>query len=158
LYDNAFNPIDTAQIALSISQAGNKNELIMTPQGNGIYTASYTPDSQGDFATVATTKFNSSSVAPALSRFSVSASSLELLDTKMRVDYLKLLANSTNGKYFSIEEQSNLLKNLIDAAKRRDEGILTKSEFELWNYSWMLGAVILLFGFEWFLRKRFGMI
>ena len=158
LYDNAFNPIDTAQIALSISQAGNKSELIMTAQGNGIFTASYTPGSQGDFATVATTKFNSSSVAPALSRFSVSSSSLELLDTKMRVDYLKLLANSTNGKYFSIEEQSNFLKNLIDAAKRRDEGILTKSEFELWNYSWMLGAVIFLFGFEWFLRKRFGMI
>ncbi|OGU68587.1 MAG: hypothetical protein A2X62_08350 [Stygiobacter sp. GWC2_38_9] len=97
-------------------------------------------------------------MAPATTRFSVIASSLELLDTKMRVDYLKLLANSTNGKYFSIEEQSNLLKNLIDAAKKRDEGILTKSEFELWNYSWMLGAVIFLFGFEWFLRKRFGMI
>jgi len=158
LYDNAFNPIDTAQIALSISQAGNKNELIMTPQGNGIYTASYTPDSQGDFVSTANTKVNSFSMAPATTRFSVIASSLELLDTKMRVDYLKLLANSTNGKYFSIEEQSNLLKNLIDAAKKRDEGILTKSEFELWNYSWMLGAVIFLFGFEWFLRKRFGMI
>ncbi|KAF0142595.1 MAG: hypothetical protein FD122_552 [Stygiobacter sp.] len=158
LYDNAFNPIDTAQIALSISQEGNKNELIMTPQGNGIYTASYTPDSQGDFISTANTKVNSISTIRATSRFSVSASSLELLDTKMRVDYLKLLANSTNGKYFSIEEQSNLLKNLIDAAKKRDEGILTKSEFELWNYSWMLGAVIFLFGFEWFLRKRFGMI
>jgi len=130
----------------------------MTPQGNGIYTASYTPDSQGDFVSTANTKVNSFSMAPATTRFSVIASSLELLDTKMRVDYLKLLANSTNGKYFSIEEQSNLLKNLIDAAKKRDEGILTKSEFELWNYSWMLGAVIFLFGFEWFLRKRFGMI
>lgn len=158
LYDNAFNPIDTAQVSLSISQAGNKNELIMTPQGNGIYTASYTPDSQGDFITAANTKLNSSSIAPASSRFSVSASSLELLDTKMRVDYLKLLANSANGKYFSIEEDSSLLKYLIDAAKRRDEGILTKSEFELWNYSWMLGTIIFLFGIEWFLRKRFGMI
>ena len=158
LYDKAFNPIDTAQIALSISQAGNKSELIMTPQSNGIYIASYTPDSQGDFVATANTKLNPSSVAPASSRFSVSASSLELLDTKMRVDYLKLLANSTNGKYFSIEEQSNLLKNLIDAAKKHDEGILTKSEFELWNYSWILGAVIFLFGIEWFLRKRFGMI
>ena len=130
----------------------------MTPQGNGIYTVSYTPDSQGDFVSTANTKVNSISTEPAVTRFSVSASFLELLDTKMRVDYLKLLANSTNGKYFSIEEQSNLLKSLIDAAKRRDEGILTKSEFELWNYSWMLGVVIFLFGIEWFLRKRFGMI
>lgn len=156
LYDNAFNPIDTAQISLSISQANNKQDVTMTPQGNGIYTASFVPDAQGDYQVTATTKNNFAASASA--RFSVTSSSLELLDTKMRVDYLKLLANSTDAKYFSIEETDELIRQLELVNKKQDGGIVVKSEYELWNYSWVLITIVLLFAVEWFLRKRLGMI
>ncbi len=158
LYDNSFNPVDTAQIRLEISHGDQTDELILTPQQNGIYTGVFTPDDNGDFICSASTQLNGGSALKSTARFSVSSSSIELLDTKMRVDYLKLLANSSNGEYFSIENYDNLIKQLLDAARKKNNSNLTKNEYELWNYSWILGFVVLLFGVEWFLRKRFGMI
>ncbi|MEW6654546.1 MAG: hypothetical protein AB1394_13930, partial [Bacteroidota bacterium] len=157
LYDNSFNPVDTAQIALSISHAYSSQNIMMTPKGNGIYTTSFIPEDQGDFQVTASSVSSSSSSTPN-TRFSVTSSSIELIDTKMRVDYLKLLANSTNGKYFSSEEVDELIKQLELANKMRDSGAAVKNEYELWNYSWVLITIILLFASEWFLRKRFGMI
>lgn len=157
LYDNSFNPVDTAQIALSISHAYSSQNIMMTPKGNGIYTTSFIPEDQGDFQVTASSVSSSSSSTPN-TRFSVTSSSIELIDTKMRVDYLKLLANSTNGKYFSSDEVDELIKQLELANKMRDSGAAVKNEYELWNYSWVLITIILLFASEWFLRKRFGMI
>lgn len=157
LYDNSFNPIDTAHISVTVSQANNNKEVLMMPRGNGIYTASFVPDSQGDFQVTAQAKTVSSSVI-VNTRFSVTTSSLELLDTKMRVDYLKALANSANGKYFSIEEEEELLKLLEFENKKQDNGVIEKNDYELWNYSLVLMTIILLFAVEWFLRKRLGMI
>jgi len=158
LYDNSFNPVDTAQVKLEISQADQKNELILTPQGNGIYTGTYTPEVNGDFICKASTQLDGNTTLKSTARLSVSSTSIELLDTKMRVDYLKLLANSSNGEYFGIENYDNLVQRLIDAAKKKNGGILIKNELELWNYSWLLGLIVVLFSAEWFLRKRFGMI
>ncbi|MFA7421147.1 MAG: vWA domain-containing protein [Melioribacteraceae bacterium] len=158
LYDNSFNPVDTAQVKLEISHADQKNELILTPQGNGIYTGNFIPEGNGDFICTASTQLNGGSVLKSTTRFSVNSSSIELLDTKMRVDYLKLLANSSNGEYFGIENYDNLAQKLIDASKKKSSGTLIKNELELWNYSWILGLIVLLFATEWFLRKRFGMI
>ncbi|KAF0151731.1 MAG: hypothetical protein FD143_1683 [Ignavibacteria bacterium] len=155
VYDNSFNPIDTTQIELSISHARGKQEIVMTPQGSGIYTASFIPDSQGDFQVTASTTSSSSTAA---TRFSITSSSIELIDTKMRVEYLKHLANSTNGEYFSIEKADELLKHLEFTHKKKDSAVIVKSEYELWNYSWVLITIILLFAAEWFWRKRLGMI
>lgn len=158
LYDNSFNPVDTAQVKLEISHADQKNELILTPQGNGIYTGNFTPEVNGDFICMASTQLSGNSTLNSSTRFSVSSSEIELLDTKMRIDYLKLLANSSNGEYFGIENYDNLVQRLIDAEKKKNGGTLIKNEFELWNYSFILGLIVLLFSTEWFLRKRFGMI
>ncbi len=158
LYDNSFNPVDTAQVKLEIAHADQKNELILTPQGNGIYSGTFTPDMNGDFICTASSQLNGNATFKSTVRFSVSSSAIELLDTKMRVDYLKLLANSSNGEYFGIENYDKLIQRLIDAAKKKNGDTLIKNEFELWNYSWILGLIVLLFSAEWFLRKRFGMI
>jgi hypothetical protein len=156
LYDYSFNPIDTAHISVLITNSKISKELAMTQQNNGIYTAEFIPDSQGDFNVSANTKSISS--IQAKTRFSILSSSLELIDTKMRVDYLKLLANSTSGKYFSINEVDELLTQLESANNKQNSGILVKNEYELWNSIWILFAVIILFAIEWFLRKRLGMI
>jgi hypothetical protein len=34
----------------------------------------------------------------------------------------------------------------------------TTSEFELWNLPALLSVVVALFGVEWFIRKRSGML
>ncbi len=156
LYDYSFNPIDTAHISVLITNSKISKELAMTPQNNGIYTAEFIPDSQGDFNVSANAKSISS--IQAKTRFSILSSSLELIDTKMRVEYLKLLANSTSGKYFSINEVDELLTQLENANNKHNSGILVKNEYELWNSIWILFAVIILFAIEWFLRKRLGMI
>lgn len=156
LYDYSFNPIDTSHISLFITNNATKKDLVMTQHNNGIYTADFIPDSHGDYIISAFAKSDTSSKAN--TRFSVTSSSLELIDTKMRVEYLKHLAYSTNGKYFSLNEIDKIIEHLEKANKNRNNGILIKDEIELWNYTLILFAVIILFSIEWFLRKRLGMI
>ena len=158
LYDNTFSPIDTAQIELQISKGEKKFDPVLTPAGNGIYNAAFTPGEPGDYQFSASSSFNGTQMKTGIGRFSVSEAQIERIDTRMRPAYLKTLAKSTGGEYYSIENYSNLLDKLRGINRNPVKEIGTKKEYNLWSDERVLLIIIILFAAEWFIRKRSGMI
>jgi hypothetical protein len=158
LYDQTFNPIDTANITLQVSENGHKTNMNFSPQGNGIYTFNYAPSVTGDFSYEAKTGINSSIIKSNFGRFSIEEIQAEKLDTQMNPGFLKSLAKATNGEYYSIDNYSNLKEKLIKINNSPVKENITKSEFRIWGNKFMLVILVFLLAIEWILRKRAGMI
>ncbi|MBI5731085.1 MAG: hypothetical protein HY963_08105 [Ignavibacteriales bacterium] len=158
LYDNTFSPIDTAQIELQISKDEKKFDLALTPAGNGIYNEEFTPNEPGDYLFSASSFLNGAKMKTGTGRFSISETQIEKIDTRMRPAFLKSLAKSTGGEYYSIDNYSNLLDKLRAINRNPVKETGTKKEYNLWSDERVLIIIILLFAAEWFLRKRSGMI
>ena len=76
----------------------------------------------------------------------------------MDINFLKRLANSTKGNYYSIENY-NGLKNQIErltVVSSKDK--LSNAEIDLWSNEWIMLIIIILFAVEWIVRKREGML
>jgi hypothetical protein len=158
LYDQTFNPIDTANITLQVSENGHKTNMNFSPQGNGIYTFNYTPSVTGDFSYEAKTGINSSIIKSNFGRFSIEEIQAEKLDTQMNPGFLKSLAKAANGEYYSIDNYSNLKEKLIKINSNPVKENITKNEFRIWGNKFMLVILVFLLAIEWILRKRAGMI
>jgi len=158
LYDNTFSPIDTAQIELQILKGEKKFDLALASVGNGIYNAVFTPNEPGDYLFSASSLLNGTQMKTDIGRFSVSETQIEKIDTRMRPAFLKSLAKSTGGEYYSIDNYSNLLDKLRGINRNPIKETGTKKEYYLWSDERVLLLIIILFAAEWFIRKRSGMI
>ncbi len=158
LYDQTFSPIDTAKISLQISFNSKMTELIFSHVGNGIYTSKFTPSESGNFNFQGAAVLNGLTLNSDRGRFNVGEIQIEMLDTRMRMEFLKFLSNTTNGNYYSIDDYSGLIERLIKLNQFSSKEIFSKSEFQFWSNKWILVFIISLFSIEWFTRKRAGMI
>jgi hypothetical protein len=158
LYDQTFVPIDTAKIELQLTQGEKKIDLTLSPLGNGIYTTEFTPITIGDYSFEGTAHINNNIIKSTLGRLTVGEIQIEKIDTRMRADFLKLLARSSVGEYYSLENSSLLIKKLRDINQKSIKQLDIKNEFQLFSQWWILAMIIILFSFEWFIRKRSGMI
>lgn len=158
LYDNTFSPIDTAQIELQISKGEKKFDLTLAPTVNGFYNASFTPNGPGDYLFSASSFLSGTKMKTDMRRFSVSETQIEKIDTRMRPAFLKSLAKSTGGDYYSIDNYSSLIDKLHGINRNPVKETGTKKEYNLWSDERVLIIIIFLFAVEWFLRKRSGMI
>ena len=158
LYDRTFNAIDTSKIEMQMSLNDKKFNLLFTPMGNGIYSSAFTPNEAGNYRFEATAHFNGASIKSEVGRFSVGDVQIEKLDTQMRPEFLKTLAKSANGEYYSIDNYTSLMDKLSEINRSPVKETITKNEYRLWSNEWLLITVIILFAAEWFLRKRSGML
>lgn len=158
LYDQTFSPIDTTKIDLQIFHSGKKFDLALKPIGNGIYTSEFTANEAGDYTFEAAAQLNNNRLKSNVGRFSVDETKIEFLDTRMRDGFLKSLAKSANGEYYTIENFSAMIKKLSDINSSTSKEKSTTTEYHLWSDEWILVLIILLFATEWFIRKRFGML
>jgi len=95
-------------------------------------------------------------------RFSIGELNIEFQDTRMNASLLQQIAYRSGGKYYTPSNgafsATQLGKDLKNNPNFVPKVVAQKSEFELWNRKYILGAVVLLFGLEWFIRKRSGMM
>ncbi len=158
LYDNTFNPIDTANISVRIIYNTKTVDLTFTPAGNGIYTSRFVPSETGDYNFEGISGLNGSTLKSERGRFSVGEIQIEKLDTRMRVEFLKSLSASTNGSYYTADNYDGLKEKLEKLNRSSSKELISKSEYQLWANPWILIAIICFFAAEWFIRKRGGMI
>ena len=158
MYDQTFSPVDTANITLKILSGSKTFDLTFSPSGNGLYSSSFLPVEPGDYSFEGTAEFNGMKLNSEKGRFSVGEVQIERLDTRMRTDFLRLLANSSGGSYYNIEDIAGLKNILRRMNLNSSKEKINKSEYQLWSNEWVLIFIVLLFATEWFIRKRAGMI
>ncbi len=158
LYDETLTPVDNADISVKIRINGNETDLRLNSLGNGLYEGSFEPSGSGDYSFSATAKIDNQIMGKASGLFNVGELNPELTNTKLNSEYLKLLANTTGGKYFYLTDETNindLLENI------RENNLIYKTEIKeikIWSNYWILISLILLFAFEWLIRKITGML
>jgi hypothetical protein len=83
---------------------------------------------------------------------------LEFQDTRMNSTLLRQIAQRTGGHYYSPNELSSLVQDIVTQPSFSSRESVHTRTFELWNWQYSLATIILLFGAEWFIRKRSGML
>ncbi len=158
LYDQTFTPVDSADIKLTVSYKDKSNEIIFTKLQNGLYQAYYETNNLGDFTYNASAEFNGIKFLSNNGKFNVIDFEIEKMDTKMNAVLLNQIARLSGGKFYPIENSSELIEeiNRINGANKKD--IVSYSKTEIWSNEWIMIIIICLFALEWFLRKRFGML
>lgn len=70
--------------------------------------------------------------------------------------FLAKLAESSGGRLITENELEQVIRNLEPANRPMDPN---KAEWApLWNRSWLLSLLLLLFGMDWFIRRRNGLL
>ncbi len=136
-------------IYLGDAEAGRVN-MVPLAVDPGRLTAEFLPEHIGRYRAVA--KFPDGTTQE--SRFIVFTENLEETEVATDALYLRRLCESSGGRIITAEELAKLLQEL------NSEKIDTTPKTRLipaWNRAWVFYLAGLLFGLDWFLRRRWGL-
>jgi len=153
LYDASFNPVIDGEIKLIISGPTGEFEAIATNTGKGHYSWSFIPNSEGSYKIKAVAYKNDVNLGNNEIEINVLPVNSEFIFTKQDNDFLKNLAETTDGQYFNSEN----FKDIIPFLPTTPETTSTTVNYDLWNKLYTLLLIILLLSIEWFIRKRKGL-
>jgi len=158
IYDAGATPVDNAQLTVTVQREGKELSMMLRPIGNGRYEGNIDGLAPGEYSYRAAAAIDGQALGEDRGKFSVGELDLEFLDTRMNVALLRQLAARTGGRYYRPDELNGLssaLSTLPSFAAREVREVTT---LELWNWRVMLGIIVFLFGVEWLIRKRSGML
>ena len=158
VYDESFNPISEAGVNIKITHGSESFNVTMNSIGNGLYEGSFEAGKSGDFKFSGEALQDGKIIGKDSGNFNIGEVDVELLNPVMNYELLKSLASVTGGEYFSSSEYEKLFPILNRLSKSAVKEKTEISEINLWSSEWLLAIVIFLLGFEWFFRKRFGML
>jgi len=158
VYDENYQPINDAEVSLSVTQQGQTSQLTLTSLGNGRFEGAFDPLPEGDYTYSARALAGGKELAQEKGSFSVGGLNAEFLETRLNRLLLEQLAARTGGKYYEPQELSRLSADLAQMPNFRPRDVILARQFELWNKRWMMVVLVALFSIEWFLRKRNGML
>jgi len=159
-YDANYQPLENADIRVEIISLTSRQryETILQPLDNGRYEGTIEALAEGDYSFSATSNVSGVETGKTQGRFSVGEQSIEFADTKMNKPLLQQISALSGGEYADPAQFNRLINDITGNASMKLEEQTTTSEFELWNLPALLSVVVALFGTEWFIRKRSGML
>ena len=158
LYDESLNPINDAEINITIKSATDETELTLTSIGNGLYDGKIKLLKSGDYNYSAEAKLNGKLYKKESGRFNVGDIDIEMIETKMNYELLNDLSIRTGGSFFLPDDSEFIINKIRESIKKVSDEKVVESQFRLWSDEWILVIVILLFSLEWFIRKQSGML
>jgi hypothetical protein len=158
VYDASANPVDNAQVRVTAQQEGKEFETTLTQIGNGRYEGKIDGLSEGDYTFRTAAQADGQPLGEDQGRFTVGELNLEFQDPRMNTSLLRELAFRTSGKYYSPENIKELVTDIASLQSFKARDIRRATAYEIWNWQYTLACIVLLFGMEWFIRKRSGML
>ncbi len=160
VYNESYQPIDNADINLSIRSLKNNErfETTLSSLGSGRYEGQIEHLSEGEFSYSAVALKNGDTLGTTSGRISIGEQSIEFAETKMNKPLMKQLASASGGEYADAGSFDSLLEKILSRQEMKPQARIRTSEFELWNLPSFLTIIILLFGIEWLIRKQSGML
>ena len=158
VYDQTFNPVSNADVTVNCNGGGGSYQIHLNSLGNGLYDGSLQTNQAGDYKYTGNASLKGTLIGSDYGSFNLGEVDIEMLNPRMDYDFLNLLANQSNGRFYYNSNYKSLFETLrnLDNASSKDK--IETSEIYLWSNTWLLIVAIILFGTEWFLRKRWGLI
>ncbi len=159
-YDANYQPMDNANIRVEITSSTSREryETILQPLDKGRYEGTIEALPEGDYFFLASSTISGVEAGRTKGRFSVGEQSVEFADTKMNKSLLQQISALSGGEYTDPMQFDRLTNDIASRESMKLEEQTTTSEFELWNLPALLSVVVALFGVEWIIRKRSGML
>ncbi|MBO0722694.1 MAG: VWA domain-containing protein [Blastocatellia bacterium] len=155
--DKKFDAITDAQVTARISKPGGKTiELPLKINYNdkgSDYRNEITADENGLYRVEMTATRGGAPLGAAESTFYVSDRTREFHDAAQNVELLKRVAAETGGKYFPLNQASELLDEITMLEGKNSERVSK----DLWDMPVNFLLLVGLASAEWFLRKRKGL-
>jgi len=158
VYDESFNPVSNAKVNVEIKTGSEKYNIGLTSAGDGMYDGTFQTYASGDYSFNGMAATDGKTLGYDSGKFNVGDVDVELLNTRTDAEFLSLLANQTNGKYYTAGNLSDLYDRLKKIKSESSKEKITTDEINLWSDNRLMIFIILLFGMEWFFRKRAGML
>jgi hypothetical protein len=158
VFDESLNPISDSGIKIKISSKKNNYETDMQNVGSGLYEGSIVINEPGDFNFSAEATADNRLIGKDKGSFNIGEIDIEMVNPVMNYSFLSLLANETGGEFYFADDYAPLLNKLKELKINSSKEKVVTSEIALWSDIWMLIIAVLLFSFEWFVRKRNGML
>ena len=143
---------------MEISGKSVKQQALLNSLGNGFYEGAVTISDTGDFFFKGSVQNITAKVIQPSGKFNVGENNIELVNLRTDAEYMKRISALSGGQYFYQDAASEYLKQIENLNSENVTIKTTTNEFVLWNSTWSMIILILLFAVEWFLRKRFGML
>ena len=155
--DPQFEPTNNAKLrAVVVDETGKRKEMKLEQVlgKDGFYTARFIPNRYGEYTITAIGTLDGENLGEQQSLFEVKTSYAEFSNAELNAALLKTLAEGSGGEYYGTEEASQLVNRipLVESATSKI------TDIDVWDIPLIFGAVIALLGFEWFLRKRGGLV
>ncbi len=156
-YDNNYNPIVRKRLKVKLYyKSGQKYKVIKdlelspTPGTRGLYETIITPQQFGEY------KINMNFAGKVYQTFFViEKPSSEPFKLKVNRDLLTKICKLTSGKFINNYSEISKIKKYL---KKSTNIIKIKREIVLWS-SWLpLIIVIMCLGYEWYYRKKIGLL
>lgn len=158
VYDENFRPVENAEVSLSVTQKGQSSRLTLSALGNGRFEGAFDQLPEGDYTYTARAMAGGRQMSEEHGSFSVGGMNVEFQETRANKLLLQQIAVRTGGRYYDVNDIGRLPEDIAALPGFRPKDVSVASQFELWNMPWMLAAMVLLFGAEWSLRKKYGML
>ncbi len=156
--DESLNPVSNADVQIQISSDDDVFDTDLQVVGNGIYEGTISINKTGDFSYKGKAVRDGLELGEDNGTFNIGEIDLEMIDPVMNFNLLNLLAKETGGKYYSPENYAELFQKIKEINRQSKKEIISTTEINLWSSEILLIIAILLFAFEWFLRKRIGLL
>ena len=155
--DRRFEPTNQARLrAVLIDETGKRKEIRLEPVlgEDGLYSARFIPNRYGEYTVTATGTLNGESLGEQQTLFEVKPSYAEFSNAELNVALLRALAEGSGGKYYPLEEASQLVQQipLVESATS------TITDVDIWDMPLIFALLLAMLGLEWFLRKRVGLV
>ena len=155
-YNHQFELTNQAKVRVIITDDNGRKREISLEQvlgEEGLYTARFIPPRRGEYRVTLLGTLGGKSLGEQSDLFEVAESYAEFTNAELNAQLLQTLANTSGGRYYTLEDASQMVNHipLVESATSQ------LVDAEVWDMPLIFGSVILLFGLEWFLRKRRGL-
>ncbi|UCE19289.1 MAG: hypothetical protein JSV84_02760 [Gemmatimonadota bacterium] len=164
VYDEQYRTLDGAEVVITVTPAdtsGTTEEgqefgftLLQRGEGWGRYEGSLKALPPGDYQFTGSALYRGRSLGQSSGKFSVEEYSMEFENTRMNVDLLRRLAQTSGGTYHHFKD----IYRLIDQPEGERSVRSEHRPFLLWDNPILLGIFLFSVFIEWTLRKRKGMV
>lgn len=154
VYDEFYRSIQDAQVTIRIKNEEKDVSEKMNSVGAGFYQHAFGGLPEGEFEYTVTAEKDGRRIGERKGKFAVRPFFLEYQQTAGNVDLMRQLASRTGGQFYRPAEFFKKFPRTSFESRIQ----YSSTEYFLWDYLHWLFILILIFGAEWFLRKRWGML
>lgn len=158
VYDESFQPLDNAEVKVTVQGAGKSYEMNLAPAGNGRYEGMLSGLPAGDYRFNGSASIGGRTLGSDAGRFIIDEVGLEFTQTSMNASLLRSLAERTGGKFYTADQAGSLLDDIRAHEGFGPKSVESEEEFSFRESIWFLIASLAFFAVEWFIRKRSGML